>query len=127
MRSFDTRVVGGRECRAWETYYRREWGLYNDAEGWRVHREAQHAEESGTSEELTLALHDSMRTPSPWTRPRCTALLPCGAEAMEVSDRWVQGGCDPLDLRLARDRALLVRPTRPDPTGVEAVLAGDTG
>ncbi len=25
MRSFDPRVVGGRECRAWETYYRREW------------------------------------------------------------------------------------------------------
>jgi hypothetical protein len=81
----------------------------NDAEGWRVHREAQHAEESGTSEELTLALHDLYASPSPWTRPRCTALLPSGAEAMEVSDRWLQGGCDPLDPRLARDSALLAR------------------
>ena len=25
MRSFDPRLVGGRECRAWETYYRRKW------------------------------------------------------------------------------------------------------
>jgi hypothetical protein len=25
MRSFDPRAVGARECRAWETYYRREW------------------------------------------------------------------------------------------------------
>jgi hypothetical protein len=26
MRSFDPRAVGALECRAWETYYRREWG-----------------------------------------------------------------------------------------------------
>jgi hypothetical protein len=28
MRSFDPRVVGARECRAWETYYRRQWGAF---------------------------------------------------------------------------------------------------
>jgi hypothetical protein len=28
MRSFDPRVVGTVECRAWETYYRREWGPF---------------------------------------------------------------------------------------------------
>lgn len=28
MRSFDPRVVGERECRAWETYYRRKWGAF---------------------------------------------------------------------------------------------------
>jgi hypothetical protein len=28
MRSFDPRVVGTVECRAWETYYRREWGAF---------------------------------------------------------------------------------------------------
>jgi hypothetical protein len=28
MRSFDPRAVGRRECRAWETYYRREWGAF---------------------------------------------------------------------------------------------------
>ncbi len=28
MRSFDPRLVGARECRAWETYYRRKWGAF---------------------------------------------------------------------------------------------------
>jgi hypothetical protein len=28
MRSFDPRRVGGLECRAWETYYRRKWGAF---------------------------------------------------------------------------------------------------
>jgi hypothetical protein len=31
------------------------------------------------------------------------------AEAMQVSDRWVEGGCDPEDPRLAQERRLLVR------------------
>jgi hypothetical protein len=28
MRRFDPRAVGGLECRAWETYYRREWAAF---------------------------------------------------------------------------------------------------
>ena len=28
MRSFDPRAVGGYECRAWETYYRRRWAAF---------------------------------------------------------------------------------------------------
>ena len=28
MRAFDPRAVGSFECRAWETYYRREWGAF---------------------------------------------------------------------------------------------------
>jgi hypothetical protein len=28
MRSFDPRLVGARECRAWETYYRRKWAAF---------------------------------------------------------------------------------------------------
>ena len=28
MRSFDPRAVGGWECRAWETYYRRKWAAF---------------------------------------------------------------------------------------------------
>jgi len=28
MRSFDPRIVGAVECRAWETYYRREWAAF---------------------------------------------------------------------------------------------------
>jgi hypothetical protein len=31
------------------------------------------------------------------------------AEAMDVSDRWVNAGCDPEDPMLAEERALLVR------------------
>lgn len=28
MRSFDPRLAGARECRAWETYYRRKWAAF---------------------------------------------------------------------------------------------------
>lgn len=28
MRSFDPHAVGGHECRAWETYYRRKWAAF---------------------------------------------------------------------------------------------------
>jgi hypothetical protein len=31
VRSFDPRAVGGYECRAWETYYRRKWGAFLSA------------------------------------------------------------------------------------------------
>lgn len=179
MRSFNPRVVGRRECRAWETYYRREWGAflaasvglvraafgmswprtlvsawlvlranqvwapfpYNDPEAarrlmtrfyqllrkstsesfdparaaclevewWRVHREAQHADGSGRSEDLTVALRDLYAysySVDPAEVHRAAALR---AEAMEVSDRWVEGGCDPEDPRLAHERRLLVR------------------
>jgi hypothetical protein len=179
MRSFDPRLVGGRECRAWETYYRREWPAFlaasvglvraafgmswprtvvgawlvlranqvwapypnNDPEAarrlmtrfyqllrkstgesfnpgraaglevewWRVHREAQHGDGSGPSAELTGALSDlyaySYSVDPGEVRP-AAALR---AEAMDVSDRWVEGGCDPEDPRLAQERALLVR------------------
>lgn len=171
--------MGRRECRAWETYYRREWPAFlaasvglvhaafgmpwwrtlvgawlvlranqvwapypnNDPEAaqrlmtrfyqllrkstgesfqpthaawlevewWRVHREAQHAEGSGPSEELTEALRNlyaySYSVDPAEVRP-AAALR---AEAMDVSDRWVEDGCDPDDSRLARERALLVR------------------
>jgi hypothetical protein len=179
MRSFDPRKVGGRECRAWETYYRREWAAFlaasvglvraafgmswprtlvgawlvlranqvwapypdNDPEAarrlmtrfyqllrkssrerfdpgraawlevewWRVHREAQHGEGSGTSPELTAALRDLYvysYSVEPGDVEFAAALR---AEAMDVSDAWVEAGCDPADPRLARERALLVR------------------
>ncbi len=179
MRSFDPRAVGRRECRAWETYYRREWGVFlaasvglvraafgmswprtlvgawlvlranqvwapypnNDPEAarrlmtrfyqllrkstgdsfdpvkaarlevewWRVHREAQHAQGSGPSEALTAALRDLYAyaySVDPAEVHRPAALR---AEAMEVSDRWVESGCDPEDPQLSHERALLVR------------------
>ena len=40
------------------------------------------------------------------------------AEAMDVSDRWVAGGCDPQDPLLAEERALLVRSFAALPAGV---------
>lgn len=179
MRSFDPRVVGGRECRAWETYYRREWvaflaasvGLVKAAFGmswprtvagawlvlranqvwapypdndphkarslmarfyallrrseggsfdparaaqlevewWRVHRETQHSDGSTSSEELATALADLYAysyVVDPAAVRQAAALR---AEAMDVSDAWVEAGCDPSDGRLARERALLVR------------------
>jgi hypothetical protein len=179
MRSFDPRVVGSRECRAWETYYRRRWGAFlaasvglvraafgmnwprtlagawlvlranqvwapypdNDPEAarrlmtrfyrllrkstgdsfdpiraarlevewWRVHREAQHGDGAGPSEELTKALRDLYAYAygvDPAEVQRAAALR---AEAMDVSDRWVQNGCHPQDPLLAQERALLVR------------------
>jgi hypothetical protein len=179
MRSFDPVSVGRRECRAWETYYRREWrsfliasvGLVRAAfemswprtlvgawlvlranqvwapypdndpvaarrlmkrfyqllrksgsesfdpgraaelevEWWRVHREAQHGEEAGPSEELTEALRDLYAysySVDPSDVREAAALR---AEAMAVSDRWVQAGCDPADPQLAHECALLVR------------------
>ena len=179
MRSFDPRVVGRLECRAWETYYRREWGAFlgasvrlvraafgmtwprtlvgawlvlranqvwapypgNDPEAarrlmtrfyqllrkstdesfdparaawlevewWRVHREAQRGERTGQSEELTIALRDLYAysySVDPADVYRAAALR---AEAMDVSDRWVESGCDPEDPQLAHERALLVR------------------
>lgn len=179
MRSFDPRRVGGLECRAWETYYRREWRAFlaasvglvraafgmswprtlvgawlvlranqvwapypnNDpdaarrlmtrfyqllrkstgegfdpgraawleVEWWRVHREAQHADGSGPSEELTVALRDLYAYSYSADPADVRTAAALRAEAMDVSDRWVEDGCDPDDPRLAHERALLVR------------------
>ncbi len=180
MRSFDPRAVGGLECRAWETYYRRRWGTFlvasvgvvrqafrmswprtligawlvlranqkwapvpdNDpdaaralmrrfyqllatsesestfhprraaeleVEWWRAHRENQRDKKPGTDEGLITALTDlyaySYSADPADVRP-AAALR---AEAMDVSDRWVDAGCDPDDPILAEERALLVR------------------
>lgn len=178
MRSFDPRAVGGWECRAWETYYRREWVAFlwasvslvraafgmswprtlvgawlvlranqvwapypdNDPEAarrlmtrfyqllrksagealdprraaqlevewWRVHREVQHRRD-GNSEPLAAALRDLYAysySVDPAEVQRAAALR---AEAMDVSDRWVERGCRSDDPDLARERALLVR------------------
>lgn len=179
MRSFDPVRVGRLECRAWETYYRREWrsflaasvGLVRAAfemswprtlvgawlvlranqlwapypdndpaaarrlmtrfyqllrksgsegfdpvraaelevEWWRVHREAQHGEGSGPSEELTSALRDLYAYSYSVDAADVHAAAALRAEAMDVSDRWVEAGCDPDDPQLAHERALLVR------------------
>jgi hypothetical protein len=179
MRSFDPRRVGARECRAWETYYRRKWPAFlvasigmvrsafgmswprtvvgawlvlranqkwapfpdNDpdaartlmrrfyqllrasghagfdptraaeleVEWWRAHREAQHDGGSGSSRELVPALRDLyayVYSVEPDSVHGAAALR---AQAMDVSDRWVEAGCDPDDPLLACERARLVR------------------
>jgi hypothetical protein len=124
MRSFDPRLVGGRECRAWETYYRREWvaflaasvGLVRAAFGmswprtlvgawlvlranqvwapyaawlevewWRVHREAQHGDGTGPSEELTVALRDLYAYSYSVDPSEVRAAAALRAEAMDVA------------------------------------------
>jgi hypothetical protein len=179
MRSFDPRRVGSVECRAWETYYRREWGAFllasvglvraafrmswprtlvgawlvlranqvwapypnNDpdaaralmrrfyqllrasgaagfdptraaeleVEWWRVHREHQHAALDDPSEGLTAALRDLYAHTYSADAADVHRAAQLRAEAMDVSDRWVEAGSDPDNPLLAQERALLVR------------------
>jgi hypothetical protein len=179
MRSFDPRRVGGLECRAWETYYRRKWAAFlvasvslvraafrmssprtlvgawlvlranqvwapfpdNDpdaaralmrrfyqllrksesgsfdptraseleVEWWRVHREHQHAGPGDPNEALTAALRDLYAYTYDADPTTVTDAARLRAEAMDVSDRWVEAGSDPANPLLAEERALLVR------------------
>jgi hypothetical protein len=177
MRSFDPRKVGGLECRAWETYYRRKWGAFlvasvglvraafrmswprtlvgawlvlranqvwapfpdNDpdaaralmrrfyqllrkseagtfepsraaeleVEWWRVHREHQHA--GDPPDGLVAALRDLYAYTYDAEPTSVAEAARLRAEAMDVSDRWVEAGSDPANPLLAEERALLVR------------------
>jgi hypothetical protein len=177
MRSFDPRRVGSLECRAWETYYRREWAAFlvasvglvraafrmswprtlvgawlvlranmvwapfpdNDpdkaralmrrfyrllrksepvrfdptraseleVEWWRVHREHQHAGDSPDG--LIGALQDLYAYTYSADPAEVREAARLRAEAMDVSDRWVEAGSDPANPMLAQERALLVR------------------
>jgi hypothetical protein len=78
-----------------------------EVEWWRVHREHQHAGDS--SEGLTVALRDLyayVYEADPAEVHQAAALR---AEAMDVSDRWVEAGSDPANPLLEQERALLVR------------------
>ena len=80
-----------------------------EVEWWRAHREHQHRAGEDPADDLVRALTDlyaySYSVEPDEVRP-AAALR---AEAMDVSDRWVEAGCDPHDPMLARERALLVR------------------
>ena len=177
MRSFDPRLVGIVECRAWETYYRRKWAAFlvasvrlvrgafgmpwrptlkgawlvlranqkwapvpdNDpaaarrlmeafyrllianepllfdpvraaeleVEWWRVHRAHQQGQEGFDAlVDALVALYAHVYGAEPSELRRAAELR---AEAMDVSDAWVEAGCDPQDPQLGRERALLVR------------------
>lgn len=177
MHAFDPRAVGGWECRAWETYYRRRWLAFlvasvalvrsafgmswprtlvgawlvlranmvwapfpgNDpdraralmrrfyqllrasgetgfaprraaeleVEWWRVHREVQRGDL--VREPLVDALADLYAYCYGAPRDDVRQAAALRAEAMDISDRWVEAGCDPADPLLAEERALLVR------------------
>jgi len=78
-----------------------------EVEWWRAHRENQHGGDS--AEELIGALRDLYAytyDAEPESVREAAALR---AEAMDVSDRWVEAGCDPDDPMLSEERALLIR------------------
>jgi hypothetical protein len=78
-----------------------------EVEWWRVHRAHQHAGDSPDG--LIGALQDlyAYTYAADAADVREAALL--RAEAMDVSDRWVEAGSDPANALLAEERALLVR------------------
>ena len=80
-----------------------------EVEWWRVHREHQHAAPDDPSEGLTAALRDLYAytySVDPGEVQRAAQLR---AEAMDLSDRWVEAGSDPEHPLLSQERALLVR------------------
>jgi hypothetical protein len=80
-----------------------------EVEWWRAHREAQHDGRAESAEALILALRDLYAYTYAADPGDVRAAAALRAEAMVVSDRWVEAGCDPEDERLAEERALLIR------------------
>jgi hypothetical protein len=78
-----------------------------EVEWWRVHREHQHAGDS--SEGLIVALRDLYAYTYGADPAEVREAARLRAEAMDVSDRWVEAGSDPANPLLAEERALLVR------------------
>ena len=80
-----------------------------DVDWWRAHRENQHDRADGSAgelEETLTALYAYTYSADP-DDVRAAAVL--RARAMDLSDRWVEAGCDPQDPLLGEERALLVR------------------
>jgi hypothetical protein len=181
-RSFDPNRVGGRECRAWAAYYRKEWatllvvsvGLVHagfrmswrrtlrgawlvlranqlwapypdndpagarrcmerfyrlvaadsgealdcaeaarrEVEWWRVHRQVQRGQSGDAAAhrealvDALVALYSFVYGADPEAVRPAAAFR---AEAMDLSDRWVEEGCDMDSPVLAEERAALVR------------------
>jgi hypothetical protein len=79
-----------------------------EVEWWRVHREHQH-DAGTTNETLVNALVDLYSYTYEADRDAVRQAAELRAEAMDVSDRWVQEGADPENPLLAHERALLIR------------------
>ena len=78
-----------------------------EVEWWRAHRE--HQRDDGSAQELIGALSDLYSYTYSADRGEVRRAAELRAEAMDVSDRWVDAGCDPGSPLLAEERALLVR------------------
>jgi hypothetical protein len=79
-----------------------------EVEWWRAHREHQH-DAGTTNEALVNALVDLYSYTYEADRDAVRQAAELRAEAMDVSDRWVQAGADPENPLLAHERALLIR------------------
>ena len=80
-----------------------------ELEWWRAHRENQHDAGDGSAHELVVALRDLYAYTYGVEPADVELAAELRAEAMDLSDRWVQDGCDPDAPSLAQERALLVR------------------
>jgi hypothetical protein len=80
-----------------------------EVEWWRAHRAAQHGAGPAAHAELVGALRDLYAYTYGADPEAVGPAAELRAEAMDVSDRWVAGGCDPQAPALAQERALLVR------------------
>ena len=78
-----------------------------EVEWWRVHRE--HQREDGSRDALVRALQDLYAYSYSVDPEDARLAASLRAEAMDISDAWVEAGCDPDDPALAEERALLVR------------------
>jgi hypothetical protein len=78
-----------------------------EVEWWRAHRE--HQRDDGSAQELIGALSDLYSYTYSADRGEVRRAAELRAEAMDVSDRWVDAGCDRESPLLAEERALLVR------------------
>ena len=83
-----------------------------EVEWWRIHREAQHSDRPyGTDKhrELAQAIADLYAFVYECDLSEVMPAAQLRADAMAVSDRWVEEGCAPDSPLLRQERALLVR------------------
>jgi hypothetical protein len=80
-----------------------------EVEWWRAHREDQHDAGADSGQALVNALRDLYAYCYSADPADLQGAAELRAEAMDLSDRWVEAGCDPHDPLLARERALLIR------------------
>jgi hypothetical protein len=80
-----------------------------EVEWWRAHREAQYDGTPESAEKLIVALTNLYAYAYSSEAAEVRRAAELRAEAMVVSDRWVEAGSDPANPMLAEERGLLVR------------------